>query len=250
MTDEKLEPFRRYAHRHRLLNTPLNDARWDDAATALAASDGQTVLDMGCGTGEMALRLATTTSVAVTGVDPDGLALDEARHRAANRDLIGSVAWVQEKREGFEATEPGTFDRLICVGAEHAFGSFEAMLEGCERLLSPGGRALVGAMYWRQDPSSEYATMLGESGPWTRFEGKVEEVMAKGWVPLWASEASMDEWDHFEWTAIRVTEDFVEANPDDAPARAALERKRSWRDDFLKAGRGVLGFGYLVIRRA
>ena len=46
-----------------------------------------------------------------------------------------------------------TADRLICVGASHAWGGTEQALTALSRLVVPGGRLLYGDGYLEPDPS-------------------------------------------------------------------------------------------------
>src|SRR3546814_15136468 len=64
------------------------EKRWRAAMlAALAPKAGETVVDVGCGTGSFALMLKQAEPrTQVIGLDPDAEALDIARHKAAARD--------------------------------------------------------------------------------------------------------------------------------------------------------------------
>jgi SAM-dependent methyltransferase len=105
----------------------------------LAAEAGGLVLDLGCGTGRVALDLAERGRE-VTAVDIDPRFVDELRRRARERDLSVSAALgdVRELRvEGSFALVLAPMQLLQIVGG--AAGRI-AMLRGVQRQLVPGGR--------------------------------------------------------------------------------------------------------------
>jgi SAM-dependent methyltransferase len=99
---------------------------------------GMSVLDLACGHGDLANRLAAR-GCRVTGVDSSAVFLDRARADAAAAGV--SVEYVAGDMRQIPWT--GRFDRV--VNWSTAFGYFDdttnrAVLEGIARALRPGGR--------------------------------------------------------------------------------------------------------------
>ena len=81
-------------------------------AAKLALSPGQSVLDIGCGWGGLALHLAREHDVRVTGITLSSEQLRVARERAAAEGLGDRVEFrLQDYRH-----VPETFDRIVSVG--------------------------------------------------------------------------------------------------------------------------------------
>jgi SAM-dependent methyltransferase len=116
----------------------LDDDRGDlDVYLELAAATGaRSVLDVGCGTGTLALLLAAR-GIAVTGVDPAGAMLDRARAKPGG----SAVTWVH----GVLDDAPPLRADLATMTANTAqvFTTDEAwagVLAGIRARLRPGGR--------------------------------------------------------------------------------------------------------------
>jgi SAM-dependent methyltransferase len=100
------------------------------------ASDAISVLDLGCGTGQLASALARNQKV--TGVDPAAAMLDIARRRPGG----DKVAWVQADARSVRLGE--RFDLIVLTG--HVFQVFlsdeeqKAVLATISAHLNPDGR--------------------------------------------------------------------------------------------------------------
>jgi SAM-dependent methyltransferase len=136
---------------------------WLDAA--LAGRSGLQALDVGCGTGMTALRLANRPEIRdVIGLDPSPQALMHARRRHALPLIRGSaLALPFDDRQFDVATCFDVVQHLSAGGDRRAAGELH-------RVLRPGGMAVVrsNGRGWSRD-SSAYrlailVDMLGESG--------------------------------------------------------------------------------------
>ncbi|UVK42190.1 class I SAM-dependent methyltransferase [Mesorhizobium sp. AR07] len=113
-----------------------NQSRTDfDYCTSLARHGGS-VLDLGCGTGQLAAELSDRHSV--TGVDPASAMLDVARRRTGGR----KVDWVEADARTVRLER--RFDLVLLTG--HAFQVFlteedqRAVLRTIAEHLAPSGR--------------------------------------------------------------------------------------------------------------
>lgn len=124
----------RLAGLYDLLNTGRRD--WD-FYLALADKTPLAVLDMGCGTGGLAVDFATRGHM-VTGADPAEAMLEIARSRPGG----DRVDWVLSDAAGLDLH--ARFDLIVMTG--HAFqvlrsdGEIAAALSALRRHLAPGGR--------------------------------------------------------------------------------------------------------------
>ena len=110
-------------------------------AAKLHLGPGQTVLDIGCGWGGMALYLHQVAKVDVLGITLSEQQLEVARRRAEEAGVADHVR--------FELIDyrqlKGTFDRIVSVGMFEHVGArhFDEFFATCRNLLKPDGVMLL-----------------------------------------------------------------------------------------------------------
>ncbi len=110
---------------------------WDDFYLGLARESGRGVLDLGCGTGRLACRIAAE-GCNVVGAEPAAGMLGVARARPGGE----AVTWLQSDGQGLNLTR--RFDLITMTG--HAFQALlsdaaaVALLAAAARHLKPDGR--------------------------------------------------------------------------------------------------------------
>ena len=117
---------------------------------ASAIGPGDRVLDLGCGTGTLAVRCLANGAF-VTGLDSSAYMLQQAVTNATARGLEQRLTVVRDSvtqlRKHFD---PGSFD---VVTSTMALGEFpreylDHIFNDCKRLLAPGGRLLIADEIW------------------------------------------------------------------------------------------------------
>lgn len=113
------------------------------AASVAAVGDGDDVMDVGCGTGNLALAvLRAAPGARVTGLDPDGAALRIAARKAVRRGL--DVDLVQAYADRLPA-EDGSLDRVVSSLALHHVDeeARRGFAREALRVLRPGGTITI-----------------------------------------------------------------------------------------------------------
>jgi hypothetical protein len=137
-----------------------------------------------------------------------------------------------------------TADRVLCVGASHAFGGTGGALEALRGLVPAGGRLLYGDGYWVAEPSGRAVELFGEMLP---LAGLLEAARAHGWQVIHLSVADQREWDDFEFTYRAGRHEWLLAHPDDPRAGKVRDWLDSSEREYMNVYRDVLGFAYLVL---
>jgi len=108
----------------------------------LALSPGKTLLDVACGSGGPALRIAATTGCSVVGIDVHEQAISTANALAAQRGLTKLVEFrVADATEQLPFPD-AWFDAIICIDAINHLPNRPRVIAEWARLLKLGGRLL------------------------------------------------------------------------------------------------------------
>jgi len=147
-----------------------SSALWDGSAPTLEAAQsrkierileqleikgGERTLEIGCGWGTLAVRLAQAGASHVAGVTLSPAQLDFARRLAAARGLTGQVDFrLQDYRD-----VDGVYDRIVSIEMIEAVGEawWPAYFARMARCLKPGGRAVVQAITIAEEHFDDYS---------------------------------------------------------------------------------------------
>ncbi len=226
-------------------NNPISEATADQLVSRLAWSDPGDILDVGCGWGEMLLRLLAACPQATGhGIDHDEALIERARRNAADRSLNDRV------RFSLDVTNAEPADLVLNLGAEHVFGTLDDALDALWQLVRPGRLLLFSYQFWQAPPDPETEAMIGQLPTLAEL---VETTASNGWRPLGLTVASPEAWDQFEFGFLADWDQVVMAGPGDdpgasSPAAEARDAADKWRREVM-ARRGVLGAAFLTLGR-
>jgi len=132
----------RYEWGIRLLTLGQVDRAYDRLATHVQA--GQSVLDVGCGTGALTVR-AAQRGAAVRGIDVSARMLDQARRNAERGGYGEQVEWIEMGVVELDR-EPEQSRQVVMSGlcfSELTDGERSFALAQAYRILEPGGLLLL-----------------------------------------------------------------------------------------------------------
>lgn len=233
-----------------IFHGPLSENRAATLVTRLAQARPATILDLGCGRAELMLRLlAALPDATGTGIDLHASDLAAGAATASARGLAERVRFLEESATD---TPHGPADLVLCLGASHALSSLEppahtaAALAVLRRLVTPGGRVLLGESHWTRTPTPEElghmwpeasASELGSLGD------LADAAVAAGFRVQWLETASLEEWDEFESGYLASCEEWLAGNEDEE----LLARVTTHRSRYLRGYRGLMGQAYLTL---
>ena len=226
-------------------NTPLSVDHAELLLDRLELEPGALVLDLGCGWGELLLRAVEASGHGSTGVgiDIDEQVLARGRVLAAAKGLDGRVQFVNAE----SATWDQSADRVLCIGASHAWAGIEQAMHALTQVVLPGSRVLFGEGCWERPPTAAAATLFGEDV--VTVAEVVRLARAAGWQVLHLSAADQREWDDFEATWRRSRQQWLFDHPRDDRASDVRDTLDAQLKEYVEVYRGVLGFAYLVLGR-
>lgn len=123
-------------------NSWLTAGEQDKFLQWLELSPGKKLLDVGCGAGGPALRIAATTGCSVVGIDVHEQAITTASTLAAQRGLAERAEFRSADASGPLPFSEASFDAITCIDAINHFSDRSRVIAEWARLLKAGGRLL------------------------------------------------------------------------------------------------------------
>ena len=234
-----------------LWHGPVSEAKMAKYIEYLELHTEQRVFDVGCGCGEMLIRLCERFQVQGTGIDSSFEHIAEAKRRAEARG--SAVRFVEADAQSFQIA-PNSFDLAMCMGSSHAYGlgsdAYRNAIKQMIPLIVPGGLLLIAEGYMKQEADPEYRKFLGNTIPdEMTHAANVATGKQLGLIPMAAWTSGEDEWDDFEWSHQRHVERCTDQRSVKPDFNTKLVQRREWMDAYLKWGRDTLGYGVYLFQR-
>lgn len=238
------------AHASLAYASPLTPKTMEPLLDRLALRPGARVLDIGCGKGEVLVRVCERGGRGL-GVDTSPFSIDAAHARARARGVADRVEFILSPAAHWRP-EPGAppFDAAVCIGATHAFGRVSDALAALARHVAPGSHVLCADAYIHPDAPDEYLTTLGivrgdaESAETMQAAPAQAGLLLEAWIP--SPPAALEAYE----TAYREgIERWCDAHPTDPDVTEMRARAQQWWQLFDRLGRHAMGFGTVVARK-
>ena len=174
---------------------------------------GEAVLEVACGSGGLAVRLARERDVTVVGVDLNPAGIQAATAAAERAGVADRATFRTADADRPLPFDDGSFDLVFCNDAVNHFRDRAAVLRDWHRVLRPGGRCL-------------YTDPIVVTGPLTNEEIAVRSSIGFFvFTPVGANEQALSQAGFTDVKTLDVTEGVAESS-------------RRWRD--ARAGREEL----------
>ena len=153
-----------------------------EALSELNATPDLSILDYGCGTGLVGMKLKEHGYRSIIGMDVSRGMLDKAAEKQCYKELIQADLTTQ-----FELTD-NTFDAALCIGAMGAGHIDKKHVPELIRPIKEGGLfiATINGMYFEPDQFGQYFQQLADDGIWRLIKMEEFNYMSKlvrpGWI--------------------------------------------------------------------
>ncbi len=242
--------FYHITHRHHHICNPTSEQKLTEICGLLGLEAGARVLDMGCGKGELLIRLAECYGITGVGVDLSPYAVRDARRRHRERIPDSTLKFVCQDGRTFRPDEPTYFDLSMCVGASWIWNGHRGTLLALAAMTKPEGFILVGEPFWMEEPPPQYLATEGmQRGDVGTHHDNVRTGEKEGLTFLYSAVSSPDDWDRYEGLQWYAAAEYARRHPDDPDLTPLMARIRRSRDAYLRWGRDCLGWALYLFRR-
>jgi cyclopropane fatty-acyl-phospholipid synthase-like methyltransferase len=191
---------------------------------AAQLAPGQRVLDVGCGSGAPARRLASEHGVEVLGITTSQIGVETAALETARAGVSGVTF---EQRDGTANGLPDeSFDRVWVLESSHLMPDRQAIVSECARVLKPGGRVALCDLIRRREI------------PFTELRERKDDFAILRAAFGAARMDTLDQYVGYMETAGLVVDDLVDITTETLPT---LDRWRATADQHRQAVTDILG---------
>lgn len=228
----------------KLFNCPLSAEKANRLVEQLKLDSNCYALDIGCGEGEFLIRVAEQYGITGVGVDRNLELIALAKQKAEKRLPSTTLSFVCQDAQSFN-WEAHKANLIICIGSEFILGGYRQSLQLFSHYLVNSGSLMIGTVFWKQEPSPEYLSLMGGENPHFDYITTVDIALEEGFIPLYLCRSSEDEWDDFESKHAQKRYLAAMENADDT----AFERIQSWQRGYLRWGIDTMGFVFLRLQK-
>jgi SAM-dependent methyltransferase len=246
------QPYRgsTIAHAGRVILGPMTGDQLDALLDGVALPAAGRALDIGCGKGDLLVRLAQR-GLGGVGVDRNPALLADARGLTERAGVGDRVAFVQGDAVEVERSLalPEGFDVVACIGATGALGGPVSASTRLRALARPGGLVLIGEGFWRSEPTPAQLAEFGmEPGELVDREETLARMAVGGLSVIRAIDATQAGWDAYEAAYAGALDAWTAANPADPDADEFRALASLFRDTWHAWRREAMGFAVAALR--
>jgi cyclopropane fatty-acyl-phospholipid synthase-like methyltransferase len=227
-----------------LFNCPLSPEKADKLVEHLALNRDSYAIDVGCGEGEFFIRVAERYKIVGIGLDKNSDLIEVANNKVKTRIPSQDVSFVCQDAKSF-AWENQKADLIICIGSEFIFGGYRQALQCLSNSLIDSGKLLIGTVFWKKEPDSEYLSLMNGENPHFDYLTTVEIGIEQGFIPLYLCRSNDDEWDDFE--SQHAQKQYLAALHNGS--KQAFERIQRWQRGYLRWGHETMGFVFVLFQK-
>ncbi len=225
------------------LINPTSPEKIIQVGRTIGLQEGDQVLDMGCGFGELLLLWAEHFGIQGVGVEVRAPACHRAQAKINQRGLEDRIQIVCQDGAAYPIKK-NSFDVITCLGASFIWDGFRGTIKNLKPALRSDGHLVIGETYWRRTsvPPAlvEQHQILHEIELWEIIQ---EESMTLKYL-VRAGESDWDRYEAGDWLGLV---DWLANHPDHPDRIAIRDHFLKEQEEYLRYGREYIGWAIYVL---
>jgi SAM-dependent methyltransferase len=235
--------------RHSVMN-PVDETKLERLYDLLELKPNARVVDIGCGKGEMLIRLAEKYGVKGLGIDKSPYCIREAEGRKHQRTPQADLRFLEMDGMQYKPETGESSDLAMCIGATWIYGGYRKTVRALHGMTRSRGFVMVGEPFWRANPTQEYLQSEGLSADsFNTHHGNVTPGELEGPRLVSTLVSSQEDWDRSEGLHWSTAAEYALAHPEDTDVEELLARDSEERESYLRWGRDTLGWAIYLFRK-
>jgi SAM-dependent methyltransferase len=235
--------------RHSVMN-PVDETKLERLYDLLELKPNARVIDIGCGKGEMLIRLAEKYDIKGLGIDKSPYCIREAQKRKHQRIPQANLTFLEMDGAQYNPETREYSDLTMCIGATWIYGGYKNTIRALCGMTRAPGFVVVGEPFWRTNPPKEYLQSEGLSADsFDTHHGNVRTGESEGLRLVFTIVSSKEDWDRSEGLHWTSAAEYALAHPEDTDLEELQARDSKERESYLRWGRDTLGWAIYLFRR-
>ncbi len=235
------------SERNMELVNPTSDGKILTIGRFLKLSEASSIIDFGCGYGEVLALWAMQYGITGTGIELRQNACERARTKMVDMELSDRVEIICGDAKKYEFKQH-SYDVAACIGASFIWGGFIGSIRAMKTAIFRDGKLVIGEPYWLRDRvPPEYAAT--QQDIYTEIE-LLDMVQEEGFDVEYAVRANSDDWDVYEASNWYALIQWIEENPDHPERQKVIDHLHQIQEDYFQYGREYLGWAIYILNPA
>ena len=205
---------------------PMTSAEVDDVLEALAPGDGESLIDIACGHGELVIRAAERARVEAVGIDLSPWAIVRSVDAASSRRLRGTIEW--RLGDAHQLPRERRYDIVSCLGASWIWHGFAGTAAAMVARAHDGGRIAIGDLRLRSGSDAEQ--LSDAIGKVLTFDEQHQILDGLGIDVTDSFDAGSSGWDGYQDRILASVEAWSRDQPGERADEYVADQRR-WRED-------------------
>jgi ubiquinone/menaquinone biosynthesis C-methylase UbiE len=229
---------------------PVDEKKFDNLTDLLQLPHAAKVTDIGCGKGEMLIRLAEKYGIRGVGVDKSPYCIRDAKKRKDERVPEADLQFLEMNGSDYKPQTEESEDLTMCIGASWIYGGYKNTLKSLSQMTKPLGHVMVGEPFWRKTPPKLYLKSAKLSRrSLNTHKGNVTTGENVGLAPVFALVSSESDWDKYEGLHWYAAREYANSHSEDPDLKDIMAQDSKGRENYLKFERDVLGWAIYLFQK-